>query len=111
MTHDAHLFVLLNVSREVWSQLQLRRWWQWQPPNFLSVTCCREAFPKLEVQGVKGFILVSSLFPLDGGRRREVKKRGKKIEKKLSLERRIFPRLDLLCCLCSRLQLLGAIKG
>jgi hypothetical protein len=49
--------------RQVWRQ-QRQLQWQWQPPNFLSVTCCREAFPSLEVQGIEGWSLVGALFPL-----------------------------------------------
>jgi hypothetical protein len=47
-------------------------------PNFLSVTWYREAFHRLGVQDVRSFILVGALFPLDGGRRRDVKKKEKK---------------------------------
>jgi hypothetical protein len=46
-------------------------------PNFLSVTCCGEAFPGLGVQGVVGLNLLGALFLLDGGRRREEKKKEK----------------------------------
>jgi hypothetical protein len=48
------------------SHRQLWRWRQRQPPNFLSVTCCGEAFPRVGVQGVRGLILVGALFLLDG---------------------------------------------
>jgi hypothetical protein len=53
-------------------------------------------------------ILVDALFLLDQARRREGKKKGK--EKKLPCVRRVSQGLDLPCWLCSRLQLLGAIK-
>jgi hypothetical protein len=79
-------------------------------PHFLSVTY-GEAFHGLGVQGVKGLILVGALFLLDGGRRRKEKKKKKKKEKKLPLGRWVSLVLDPPCCLCSRLQLLGAIKG
>jgi hypothetical protein len=69
-------------------------------PNFLSVTWLGEAFHGLGVQDVESLILIDALFPLDGGRRRE----GKKLPW-------VSPALDLPCWLCSRLQLLGAIKG
>jgi hypothetical protein len=52
-------------------------------------------------------ILVGALVPPDGGRRRE----GKKKEKKLQWGRRVSPELDPPFWLCSRSQLLGAIKG
>jgi hypothetical protein len=47
-------------------------------PNFFSVTCCGEAFHGLEVQDVESLILVDVSFQLDGGRRREGKKKEKK---------------------------------
>jgi hypothetical protein len=50
-------------------------------PNFLSVMWFGEAFHMLGVQDVESLILVGSLFPLDGGRRREGKKKEKKKEK------------------------------
>jgi hypothetical protein len=65
------------MLRQVW------RWWQWwrqwgeMMPNFLIVTCCGEAFHGLEVQDVKSLILVDALFLLDGGWRRERKKKEK----------------------------------
>jgi hypothetical protein len=44
-------------------------------PYFLSVTWQREAFHGLGVHDVKSLILVAALFLLDGGRRREGKKK------------------------------------
>jgi hypothetical protein len=88
--------------RQVWSWWwQLRQWWQ--PSCFFIVTCCGEAFHGLGVQGVKGLILVGALFLLDGGEEKE--------RKKIAVGRRISQGLDLPCWLCSRSQLLGAIKG
>jgi hypothetical protein len=49
--------------------------------------------------------LFDALFMLGGGRRREGKK------KILPWRRRVSMDLDPPCCLCHRLQLLGAIKG
>jgi hypothetical protein len=46
-------------------------------PNFLSATGHGEAFHGLGVQDVKSLILVDSLFPLDGGRRKEGNKEKK----------------------------------
>jgi hypothetical protein len=43
---------------------------------------CGEAFPRLWVQGVKGLILVGTLFLLAGERRREGKKKEMRKEKK-----------------------------
>jgi hypothetical protein len=93
-----------------WQQL----WWWWQPPNFLSVTCCGEAFPGLGVQGVEGLILVGALFPLDGGR--EEKEREKKEERKGKKHchgEGGFPWgwTHLAGCVRSGSQLLGATKG
>jgi hypothetical protein len=68
-----------------------------QPSNFLSVTCCGEAFSGLEFQGIKGLILVSALFLLDGGEERE--------RKKITVGKEDFPRL------CNGSQLLCVIKG
>jgi hypothetical protein len=47
-------------------------------PNFLSIVLHLVAFQGLGVQDVKSLILISALFPLDGGRRREGKKKEKK---------------------------------
>jgi hypothetical protein len=54
-------------------------------------------------------ILVYALFLLNIGRRREGKKKEK--EKISPWQRRVSLGLDLPCCLCCGLQLLGAIKG
>jgi hypothetical protein len=48
-------------------------------PNFLSVICCQEVFLWLGIQGSECLIVVGALFPLDGGRRREGKKKKEKI--------------------------------
>jgi hypothetical protein len=53
---------------------------------------------------------LDALFLLDGGRRREGKKKEKKTTK-LLWERKVSQGLDLPCWLCSGLQLLGAIKS
>jgi hypothetical protein len=66
--------------------------------------CCGKAFPSLGVQGVKGLILVGALFLLDGGEERKRKKN-------LPWGRRLSLGLDLPCWLCSKLQLLVAMKG
>jgi hypothetical protein len=68
-----------------------------------------EAFHRLGVQDVKSLILVGALFLLDGGIRREGKKKEKK--KTNCMGRRVSLGLDPACWLCSRSQLLGAIKG
>jgi hypothetical protein len=47
-------------------------------PKFLSVIWNGEAFHGLGVQGAECLILVGALFPLDGGKRREGKKKEKK---------------------------------
>jgi hypothetical protein len=44
-------------------------------PNFLSEAWCGEAFHGLRVQEVQSLILVDALFLLDGGKRRERKKK------------------------------------
>jgi hypothetical protein len=54
-------------------------------------------------------ILVDALFLLDGGRKREGKKKEK--EKKSQRGRRVSQRLDPPCWLCSGSQLLGSSKG
>jgi hypothetical protein len=54
-------------------------------------------------------ILVGALFLLDGGEEKARKKMGKR--KKSPWGRRVSSGLDLSCWLCSRLQLLGAIKN
>jgi hypothetical protein len=79
-------------------------------PNFLNVAWHGEAFPRLGVQGIESLILFDALFLLEGGRRREGKKKEKKVEK-LPWGRRVSPGVDLSCSLCRGLQLLGAIKG
>jgi hypothetical protein len=89
--------------RQVWSLWLLQQWWQ--PSSFLTVTCCGVAFPGIGVQGVRGLILVGTLFPLDGGGEEKERK------KKSPWGRKVSPRLDPPCWLCSGLQLLGAIKG
>jgi hypothetical protein len=55
-------FLVCRMScRHVWSQWwQLR--WQWRPSSFLSVTCCKDVFHGLGIQGVKSLILVGALF-------------------------------------------------
>jgi hypothetical protein len=74
-------------------------------PNFLSAAWYGEAFHWLVVQGVENLILLDSLFPLDGGRRREGKK------KKMPWGKRVYLGLDPPFWLCHESQLLGAIKG
>jgi hypothetical protein len=64
-------------------------------PNFLSVTWCGEVFHELGVWDVEGLILVDALFLLDGGRRREGKRKEK--EKKSLWGRRVSPGLDPPC--------------
>jgi hypothetical protein len=54
-------------------------------PCFLSAACCGEAFHKLDIQDVESFILVDALLLLDGGSRKEGKK------KKLLCGRRVSP--------------------
>jgi hypothetical protein len=57
-------------------------------PDFLSVVWHREAFHSLGVQDVESLILVDALFPLDGGRRKERRKK----EKKIAVGEEGFPR-------------------
>jgi hypothetical protein len=63
-------------------------------PNFLSVICCQEVFLWLGIQGSECLIVVGALFPLDGGRRREGKKKEKRKEKrkKITVGKEGFPR-------------------
>jgi hypothetical protein len=68
-----------------------------------------EVFHGLGVRDVKSLILVGVLFPLDG--EGEEKERKKKRRKKSLWGRRVSPELDQPCWLCSRLQLIDAIKG
>jgi hypothetical protein len=42
--------------------------------NFLNAAWCEEDFHRLGVQNIKSLLLVDSLYPLDGGRRRERRK-------------------------------------
>jgi hypothetical protein len=80
-------------------------------PNFFSVRWHGEAFHGLGVQSIDGLILVGALFMLEGGKRREGKKKRKEDRKKSLWERRVSLGLDLPFWLCSGLQLLDAIKG
>jgi hypothetical protein len=101
MVCGTHLFILSIDTQAVWSRLQ----WGEMVPNFLSTAWHGEAFHRLRVQDVENLILVDALFLLDGGRRREGKK------KKLLCRRRVSPGLDPPCWLCSMSQLLGASKS
>jgi hypothetical protein len=107
--HGDHLFVLSNDM-----QAGLRLAATAVMRNVSKLSQCDwggEAFPGLGVQSVESLILVGALFLLDGGRRREGKKKEKMKEKKFLWRRRVSLGLDLPCLLCSGSQLLGAIKG
>jgi hypothetical protein len=59
-------------------------------------------------QDIKRLILADALFLLDGGRKRRKEKRRRK---KIASGEEVFPGLDPPCLLCSRSQVLDAIKG
>jgi hypothetical protein len=68
--------------------------------KFSHITWHEEAFHRLGFQYVKSLILVGALFPVDGRRRREGKRKRKE-EKKLPWGRRVS--LGLPCWLCGLL--------
>jgi hypothetical protein len=57
-------------------------------PNFVRAAWCGGGFQR--VRCVESLILVDALFPLDGGRRREGKKRTEK-KKKITMVKEGFP--------------------
>jgi hypothetical protein len=77
----AHLFVLSNDEQAGLKPMETVAAAVRNGSNFSHVTWRGEAFHMLGVQGVKDLILVGALFSLDGGRRREGRKKEKKKEK------------------------------
>jgi hypothetical protein len=119
MVHGAYLFILSNDEQaglELAVVLAVVVVVAAAVRNGSKFPQCNVAFPGIEVQGVEDLLLAGALFLLDGGRRWEGKKKEKKKKKKakkkkITVGKEGFLRARPTYWLCSRSQLLGAIKG